>query len=51
MFKSLKEVKVVLPKWLEFDATKLEGKILDLPKRDDIDLNIEEHLIVEHYSR
>ena len=51
MFKALKEVKVVLPKWLEFDATKLEGKILDLPKRDDIDLNIEEHLIVEHYSR
>ena len=51
MFKTLKEVKVVLPKWLEFDATKLEGKVLDLPKRDDIDLNIEEHLIVEHYSR
>ena len=51
MFKALKEVKVVLPKWLEFDATKLEGKILDLPKREDIDLNIEEHLIVEHYSR
>ena len=51
MFKSLKEVKVVLPKWLEFDATKLEGKVLDLPKRDDIDLTIEEHLIVEHYSR
>lgn len=51
MFKALKEVKVVLPKWLEFDATKLEGKVLDLPRRDDIDLNIEEHLIVEHYSR
>ena len=51
MFKVLKEVKVVLPKWLEFDATKLEGKILDLPRRDDIDLTIEEHLIVEHYSR
>ena len=51
MFKALKEVKVVLPKWLEFDATKLEGKILELPKRDDIDLAIEEHLIVEHYSR
>ena len=50
-FKALKEVKVVLPKWLEFDATKLEGKVLELPKRDDIDLTIEEHLIVEHYSR
>jgi len=51
MFKELKNTKVVLPKWLEFDATKLSGKILELPKRDDIDLNIEEHLIVEHYSR
>ena len=51
MFKELKNTKVVLPKWLEFDATKLSGKVLELPKRDDIDLNIEEHLIVEHYSR
>ena len=51
MFKDLKEVKVVMPKWLEFDATKLEGRILELPKRDDIDLAIEEHLIVELYSR
>lgn len=51
MFKELKEVKVVMPKWLEFDSTKLEGKILELPKRDDIDLAIEEHLIVELYSR
>ncbi len=51
LFKALKEVKVVMPKWLEFDATKLEGKVLDLPKRDDIDLAIEEHLIVELYSR
>ena len=51
LFKKLKEVKVVMPKWLEFDATKLEGKVLDLPKRDDIDLAIEEHMIVELYSR
>ena len=51
MFKALKEVKVVMPKWLEFDATKLEGKVLELPKREDIDLAIEEHLIVELYSR
>lgn len=51
MFKSLKDLKVIMPKWLEFDANKLEGKILDLPKRDDIDLAIEEHLIVELYSK
>ena len=51
MFKSLKDVKVVYPKWLEFDNTKLTGKINALPQRDDIDLNIQEHLIVELYSK
>lgn len=51
MFKELKDTKVILPKWLEFDSTKLTGKVLDLPKRDDVDLAIEEHYIVEHYSR
>ena len=51
MFKDLKDVKVVMPKWLEFDANKLTGKINALPQRDDIDLNIQEHLIIELYSK
>ena len=51
MFKELKDVKVVMPKWLEFDANKLSGKINALPQRDDIDLSIKEHLIVELYSK
>ena len=51
MFKELKDVKVVMPKWLEFNSTKLAGKINALPQRDDIDLNIEEHLIIELYSK
>ena len=51
MFKELKDVKVVMPKWLEFNSTKLAGKINALPKREDIDLNIQEHLIIELYSR
>lgn len=41
----------VNPKWLETDFEKLEGKVVAMPVRDDIDLNIEEHLIVELYSR
>lgn len=41
----------VTPKWLETDFEKLEGKVVAMPVRDDIDLNIEEHLIVELYSR
>lgn len=51
MFKQLKGMRLITPKWLEFNADKLEGKILALPQRDDIDLNIQEHLIVELYSR
>lgn len=51
MFKALKDVKVVMPKWLEFNAETLTGKILALPERDDIELDIREHLIVELYSR
>ena len=38
-------------KWLELDAENLTGKVVSLPARDDIDLTIEEHLIVEYYSR
>jgi small subunit ribosomal protein S4 len=41
----------VSPKWLEADFEKLEGKVVALPARDDIDLEIQEHLIVELYSR
>ena len=51
MFKALKELKIVMPKWLEFNTETLTGKILALPERDDIDLNIKENLIVEFYSR
>ena len=51
MFKELKDVKVVMPKWLEFNTEKLTGKINAMPQRDDIDLNIREHLIVELYSK
>ena len=51
MFKALKEAKVNTPKWLEFDSKSLTGKVLALPERDDIDMNIQEHLIVEFYSR
>ena len=51
MFKDLKDVKVVMPKWLEFNTEKLTGKIHAMPQRDDIDLNIREHLIVELYSK
>lgn len=40
-----------LPEWLEFDADKLEGQVKAVPKRDQIDIPVQEHLIVEYYSR
>ncbi len=40
-----------IPKWVEFDPEKLQGKILSLPERDDIDSQIAEHMIVELYSK
>ena len=40
-----------IPKWLELDSENLTGKIAQMPQRDDIDLTVEEHLIVEFYSR
>ena len=51
MFKALKGTKIVTPKWLEFDAENLVGKVNAMPQRDDIDLDIKEHLIIELYSR
>jgi small subunit ribosomal protein S4 len=40
-----------LPKWLTLDAENLRGTVVGMPQRDDIDLTIEEHQIVELYSR
>ena len=51
IFKVLKDQKISLPKWLEFSGAKLSGKILELPTREDIDLNIQENLIIELYSK
>lgn len=41
----------VIPKWLEYDADNFTGKVVSLPEREDIDLPISEHLIVEFYSK
>ena len=51
MFASVKEARVIVPKWLEFNSSKLEGKVTALPTREDIDLTIAEHLIIELYSK
>ena len=40
-----------VPEWLEKDAEKLSGKVVRLAAREDIDLPVEEHLIVDLYSK
>ena len=40
-----------LPKWLEFNTETLAGKVNELPTREDIDMSIAEHMIVELYSK
>ena len=40
-----------VPTWLEKDSEKLEGKVVSLPTREDVDIPVEEHLIVELYSK
>ena len=42
---------VVTPAWLERDKDALKGKVTRLPERSDIDYEVEEHLIVELYSK
>ena len=44
-------VMVTLPQWLEREKNTLRGVVTKMPERGDIDLPIEEHLIVELYSK
>ena len=39
------------PQWLEYDRDNLVAKVVGVPQKSDIDLPIEEHLIVELYSK
>ena len=41
----------VVPKWLEMNKETLTGKVVALAQRDDIDFEVQEHLIVELYSK
>jgi small subunit ribosomal protein S4 len=49
----LEDVKglVEIPEWLIVEPEKYEGKINSIPTRDDVSIPVEEHLIVELYSK
>jgi len=51
-FKELRESEArPMPSWLSMDNANLTGRVVAAPQREDIDLTIEEHLIVEYYSK
>ena len=52
-FKQLREegIERTVPAWLDLDVETLTGRVVTLPTRADIDMPIEEHNIIEYYSR
>jgi len=50
-FKEIKDMTISVPEWVSVDVQKLEGKVIALPTRAQIDTPIAEHLIVELYSK
>lgn len=42
---------VTVPQWLDRDKNALRGTVTKMPAREDVDLPVEEHLIVELYSK
>lgn len=52
LFKAVKEgAKKTVSSWVTVDLDKLEGNVVTMPKREDIDFDIQENLIVEWYSK
>ena len=47
----VRSASTTVPAWLEVDIEKLTGTVLQLPTRDQIDLEIDAQLIVELYSK
>lgn len=58
-FKNTEKFKIIsesigsraIPKWLDFNADTFTATVVTLPSREDIDLQVKEHLIVELYSK
>lgn len=50
-FKEIKEMSITVPSWMTVDVDKLEGKVVAMPTREEIDTPVAEHLIVELYSK
>lgn len=53
-FKNLSEAiktKKAVPAWLSLNTEKLEGTVVSLPSRGDVEVNVDPQLVVEYYSK
>lgn len=53
-FKNLEQTiknKKDFPTWIEFDANKMEGKVISMPTKYATGINVDVQLVVEYYSR
>lgn len=41
----------IIPEWLDLNVEAMEGRVLSLPTRDQIDTDVQEQVVVELYSR
>ncbi|GAY73785.1 30S ribosomal protein S4 [Lentilactobacillus kosonis] len=51
IIKDAVEAVVGRPQYVQFDADKLEGSLVRLPQREELDADIDESLIVEYYNK
>lgn len=42
---------ITVPEWLQLERDQLKGTVVRMPERADVDFPVEEHLIVELYSK
>lgn len=50
-FQEIRDMEITTPDWMTVDVKKLEGTVVALPRREEIDAPVAEHLIVELYSK
>lgn len=48
---SLRNIGENIVPWLQLEKAKLQGKLLSIPSREEIPVEVQEQLIVEYYSR
>jgi small subunit ribosomal protein S4 len=39
------------PRWIQFDLSKMEGKVISMPTREDVGVHVDPQMVVESYSR